>query len=289
MPIDQRPIAIFDSGVGGLTVVRELRRRYPHHQLIYFGDTARVPYGTKGAETVTRFTSEIVRFLSRFDPCCIIAACNTASAVAVPAVARSLDVPLVSVVQPGSKDAAAAATNGDVVAVIATTATIASNAYRQALNRLNPRLAVVQKACPLFVPLVEEGRHATEALVRMAVADYLEPVRRLMPAVVILGCTHYPLLRPAIQRFFGQDTVLIDSASSTARYVGGLVGGGSALSSGTDPGRLLCYVSDNPQQFQSLGSRILGEPVNDVVRVCPEEFCAVATTTPTATRARITA
>lgn len=275
MPVNQRPIAVFDSGLGGLTLVRELRRRLPNHPLVYFGDTARVPYGTKSAEAVTRFTSEIVRFLLRFDPCCIVAACNTASAVAVPRVAGTLDVPLVSVVLPGAQDAAAAAADGDVVAVIATTATIASNAYRNALHRLNPALAVVQKACPLFVPMVEEGRRPGDALVRMAVREYLEPVRRLGPRVVVLACTHYPMLKRAIGEFFGDQAVLIDSASSTARHVRQLVAGQHTLRPGGDPATLLCYVSDNPQQFQSIGSRMLGGPITDVARVCPEEFAEV--------------
>ena len=288
VPVDHHPIAVFDSGLGGLTVVRELRRRLPEHHLVYFGDTARVPYGTKSAQTVIRFTDEIVRFLLRFDPSCIVAACNTASALAAATVARNLDVPLVSVVLPGAKDAVEAARDGDVVAVIATTATIASNAYRNALNRLNPRLAIVQKACPLFVPLVEEGRGPRDRLTRMAVAEYLEPVRRLNPAVVILGCTHYPLLREPIAEFLGPNTVLVDSATSTAGYVEQLVGGPPALRHRLDAGRLLCYVSDNPQQFQSVGSQILGEPINDVVRVCPEEF-DIAPPAPTEPRARIIA
>ncbi len=272
VPVDQRPIAIFDSGVGGLTVVRELRRRLPHQNLVYFGDTARVPYGTKSAEAVRGFTGEILRFLLRFDPSCIVAACNTASAVAVPTCGSALEVPLLSVVMPGAKDAAEAARDGDVVAILATTGTISSNAYRNALNRLNPNLAVVQKACPLFVPLVEEGRRANDAIVKMAVSEYLEPIRRLRPAVVVLACTHYPLLRPAIGEFLGPDAVLIDSAKSTARQVCALLSDSGTLSESRDAGRLLCYVSDSPEQFQSIGSRILGEPITDVVRVCPEEF-----------------
>jgi len=272
VPFDHRPIAIFDSGLGGLTVVRELRRRLPHHNLVYFGDTARVPYGTKSPEAVRRFTGEILRFLLRFDPSCVVAACNTASAVAVPIGGSAMDVPLLSVVLPGAKDAVKAAADGDVVAVIATAATIASNAYRNALNRLNPTLAVVQKACPLFVPLVEEGRRENDAIVKMAVREYLEPIRRLRPAVVVLACTHYPLLKPAIQEFLGEQTILIDSATSTARHVEVLLTGSGTLSGSDDPGRLLCYVSDSPEQFQSIGSRILGEPITDVVRVCPEEF-----------------
>ena len=272
MPAETRPIAVFDSGIGGLTVVRELRRRLPHQHLVYFGDTARLPYGTKSAETVQRFTEEIVRFLLRLDPCCIIAACNTASAVAVPPLARRSDIPLIGVVQPGARDAAAAARDGDVVAVIATSATISSNAYRNAISQLNRHLAVVQKACPLFVPLVEEGRTEDDTLVRVAVREYLEPVRRLKPAVVVLGCTHYPMLKRAVGEFLGPRTTLIDSARSTARYVARLVAGPAALRRNADPGRLLCYVSDNPQQFQSIGSRILAEPITDVARVCPEEF-----------------
>jgi glutamate racemase len=280
VPLEQRPIAVFDSGIGGLTVVRELRSRLPGHNLVYFGDTARVPYGTKSAETVGRFTDEIVRFLLRFEPRCIVAACNTASAVAVPELARQCDVPLIGVVQPGARDAAAAANDGDVVAVIATAATIASNAYRNAITQLNQRLAVVQKACPLFVPLVEEGRTEDDRLVRVAVHDYLEPVRRLKPAVVVLGCTHYPMLRKAIADFLGQHTTLIDSASATARSVERLVAGQPALSPQPDAGRLLCYVSDNPQQFQSIGSRILGEPITSVTRLCPEEFAVSAAPPP---------
>ena len=272
MPAETRPIAVFDSGIGGLTVVRELRRRLPHQHLVYFGDTARLPYGTKSAETVQRFTEEIVRFLLRLDPCCIIAACNTASAVAVPPLARRSDIPLIGVVQPGARDAVAAARDGDVVAVIATSATVSSNAYRNAISQLNRHLAVVQKACPLFVPLVEEGRTEDDTLVRVAVREYLEPVRRLKPAVVVLGCTHYPMLPRAVGEFLGPRTTLIDSARSTARYVARLVAGPAALRRNADPGRLLCYVSDNPQQFQSIGSRILAEPITHVARVCPEEF-----------------
>ncbi|MCP4250142.1 MAG: glutamate racemase, partial [bacterium] len=274
MPLAQQPIAVFDSGLGGLTVVRALRQRLPHHALIYFGDTARVPYGTKSASAVTRFTGEIVRFLSRFDPSCIVAACNTASAVAVPVVAREIDVPLVSVVLPGARDGASACRDGDVVAVIGTTATVSSNAYRNAINRLNPRLAVVQKACPLLVPLVEEGRRPDDAVIRLCLSEYLEPVRRLRPRAVVLGCTHYPMLKTPIGDFLGEQTRLIDSADATARYVEELLAAGRSLSEDRDPGRLLCYVSDNPQQFQFLGSRMLGEPITDVARVCPEEFAS---------------
>jgi len=270
--VKDQPVAVFDSGLGGLNVVRALRQVLPGRPLVYFGDTARVPYGTKSAETVIRFTEEIVRFLLRFDPCCIVAACNTASAVAVPEIAGRIAVPLVGVVSPGAKDAVDATSDGDVVAIIATSATVSSNAYRNTINRLNPRLAVVQKACPLLVPLVEEGRAEDDPIVRMVVREYLEPIHRLRPAAVVLGCTHYPRLRKALADYLGEKTRLIDSARSVATHVERLIGAAGSLRGVRNPGRLLCYVSDNPQHFQSVGTQVLGEAITDVARVCPEEF-----------------
>jgi len=274
---DSRPIAVFDSGIGGLTVVRELRRRLPQEHLIYFGDTARVPYGSKSAATVTRFTLENCAFLRRFDPKCIVAACNTASALALPAVAAELDVPIIGVVEPGARAAVAASEGRGLIAVLGTEATIASNEYRHAISRIRPALPVVQKACPLFVPMVEEGRTPEDGLVRQAAREYLEPLRRLCPSVVVLGCTHYPLLRPTISAFFGDGVAVIDSADATALAVERLLGLDGRNSAGLETralgdGSLLCYVSDNPQRFQSIGSRFLGAPITDVVRVCPEEL-----------------
>lgn len=267
------PIAVFDSGLGGLTVVRALRRWLPEENVVYFGDTARVPYGHKSRETVTRFAAENCRFLMRFNPKCIVAACNTVSAVALPHIADQFPLPVLGVVEPGAAQAIAARQRGGVMAVLGTEATIASNAYRTAITQLDPRAAVVQIACPLFVALVEEGRRADDPLVRLTVADYLEPVLRLDPAVVVLGCTHYPMIRPAIERFFGPACAVVDSADATATQVRRLLAGDNALSTGVETGRLLCYVSDNPQRFQAVGSHFLGEAIKDVVRVCPEELC----------------
>jgi glutamate racemase len=267
----QQPIAVFDSGLGGLTVVRALRRRLPDESIVYFGDTARVPYGPKSAEVVTRFTREIIHFLLRFDPKCIVLACNTASAVALPKLDGRYEVPVIGTIGPGAAAAVEAAGDG-LIAVIATEATIASNQYRNVIQGLNPRVRVVQKACPLFVPLVEEGRDERNGVVRAAVAEYLEPVRRLRPAVAVLGCTHYPLLRGALADFMGEQTVLIDTGDATAAAVERLLRGADALSGDPGAGRLLCYVSDDPQRFGSLSARFLGHPIMDVVRVCPEEF-----------------
>lgn len=269
--IAHRPIAVFDSGLGGLTVVRALQRRLPAETVVYFGDTARVPYGPKSVEAVTRFTREIVHFLLRFEPKCIVVACSTASAVALPEVAGEFDVPMIGTVAPGAA-AAVRASEGRLVAILATEATIASNQFRDAINRLNPRIPVVQKACPLFVPLVEEGREEGNELIRLAVAEYLEPVRRLHPAVAVLGCTHYPMLRGAIAEFLGDAVTLIDTSEAVSAAVHALLERCAALSASDGRGRLFCYVSDNVQRFQSIGSRFLGRTVTDVVRTCPEEF-----------------
>ncbi len=272
MQVDQRPIAVFDSGLGGLTVVRELRRRLPCEDIVYFGDTARVPYGTKTPETVLRFTRENCAFLLRMNPKCIVAACNTASAVCLPGLANELPVPVFGVVAPGAAAAVEAVGAGGLIAIIATEATIGSNAYKNAVFQIDTRPAVVQVACPLLVPLVEEGLDESNAIVELTLERYLGPVRRLSPAVVVLGCTHYPMLRGALASFFGKSVVLVDSASSTAEAVASTLGDSGVLVGAARNGRLHCYVSDNPRRFQTVGSRFLGESIHDVVRVCPEEL-----------------
>jgi len=269
----ERPIAVFDSGVGGLTVVAELRRRLPGEDIVYFGDTARVPYGIKSSQTVTQFALQNCRFLLRFDPKLIVAACNTASAVALDGLRRALDVPVCGVIEPGAREAVRRA-EGGMVAVIATEATIASDSYRRAIHRLDPTVPVVQKACPLFVPIAEEGRRADDPLLALAIRDYLDPVRELRPRVLVLGCTHYPLLRGPLSAFFGPQTVLVDSAEQTAQAVENLLRERDALLPRPLGGRLRCYVSDNPQRFQVIGSRFLGEPITNVVWVSPDRFAA---------------
>lgn len=270
--MDERPIAVFDSGIGGLTVVAELRQKLPAEHIVYFGDTARVPYGTKSDETVKRFTQQICHFLLRLNPKCIVAACNTVSAVALPELVGRYGVPVVGVVEPGARAAAAAAPVGGLVAVVATEATVASNAYRSAIRKADPGLAVVQKACPLFVPLVEEGRGECDRIVELAVADYLGSVRQLVPDVLVLGCTHYPMLRPTFARYFPGGMTIIDSAEETAISVEELLHRDGSLSRVDRAGKLLCYVSDNPMRFETIGSRFLGHAVPHVVRVDLDEL-----------------
>lgn len=270
---DSRCIGVFDSGIGGLTVVRALRRRMPNERIVYFGDTARVPYGIKSVQTVTRFAREVCDFLLRFDPKMIVVACNTVSAVALTELEDTLPVPIVGVVEPGARRAVLLA-RGHTVAVIATEATIASDAYRKAMNKIAPGSRVLQKACPLFVPLVEEGRHSDDGITQAVIRDYLDPLVRLDPKVVIMGCTHYPLLRPAIAGFVGSGIHLVDSGEETAAAVEEKLRSRGSLDPSGSPGTLSCYVSDNPQRFKELGQRFLDHPVVDVTWVSQEQFLA---------------
>ncbi len=270
---DPRPIGVFDSGIGGLTVVAELRRLLPGEDVVYFGDTARVPYGSKSAETVIRFAREDCAFLLGFNPKMIVVACNTASAHAMQGLQEWLEIPVCGVVEPGAKAAVDAAV-GRTVAVIATEGTIASDAYRRAIRERQPHLPVIQKACPLLVPLVEEGRRWDDAVVRLVLSEYLEPLRALKPGVVVLGCTHYPLLKQGIASVFGDRTVLVDSAEQTASTVSRMLTEAGSLSGRASGGTLKCYVSDNPNRLQAVGSRFLGEPITDAVWVSPELFFA---------------
>lgn len=265
------PIAVFDSGLGGLSVVRHLRQLLPHEHLVYFGDTARVPYGTKSGPTVVQFALECARFLLQFEPKLIVAACNTASALALDDLTRKLPVPVIGVVKPGAWAAVQLAA-GRPVGVIGTEATIKSEAYPQAIRAVAPQQAVFAEACPLLVPLVEAGHHGDDPLVKLTVELYLAPLRARRVQVLVLGCTHYPLLRDALAAYLGPDVQIVDSGRETSlavqRYLsehGSLCGPGAA-------GTMRCYVSDNPERFQRVGARFLNEPVEDVEWVEPERY-----------------
>lgn len=271
MTSDSRCIGVFDSGIGGLTVVRELQRRLPNERIVYFGDTARVPYGIKSTQTVTRFAREICDFLLRFEPKMIVIACNTVSAVALEELEAVLTVPVCGVVDPGARQAVLLA-QGHTIAVIATEATISSDAYRRAMNRYQPNTRVIQKPCPLFVPLVEEGRRCDDAITKAVVRDYLEPILRLDPKVLVLGCTHYPLLKQAIADFAGPGVKLVDSGEQMANTVVERLRSKGALAEDGAGGSLTCYVSDNPQRFRELGQRFLDHAVVDVTWVSHEQL-----------------
>lgn len=258
---ERRPIGVFDSGIGGLTVMHALMERLPHESLIYFGDTARVPYGPKSGETVTRFSCENVSLLIERGVKAVVVACNTATAHALPALRERFDLPIVGVVGPGARAGAAASGSGRV-GVIGTYGTIASRAYEKALFAVDPALVVVSRACPLFVPLAEEGMTDHPAA-RLIAAEYLHPFKADGIDTLILGCTHYPLLKPIIAEAVGDDVRLIDSAEETAREVAALLEErGLASGGGTPEHRFL--VSDLPEQFLRIGQRFLGGRIERV-------------------------
>lgn len=249
-----KPIGVFDSGVGGLTVVAALRRHLPDESILYLGDTARLPYGTKSPATVRRYTRRNVGFLVERGVKAIVVACNTASAVALDDFA--LPIPFWGVIAPGA--ARAAALSRGRVGVIATESTTRSNAYPRALRALRPDLEIVSQACPLLVPLVEEGWHE-DAVTETVARRYLEPLLERRIDTLVLGCTHYPLLAPLLQRLAGQETLLVDSAESVARQVADELDTTSKAPAGSTPEHHFC-VTDNGERFARIAGLVLGDP-----------------------------
>ncbi len=268
------PIGVFDSGVGGLTVVHELVRRLPHESILYFGDTARVPYGPKSEETVRRYSREATSYLVSRGVKAVVIACNTATAHAYEDLRSFLRVPVVGVIQPGAR-AAVQATRTKRVGVIGTAGTIRSGAYDYAVRGLLPDARVYAQPCPLFVPLVEEGWN-THQVARLAARAYLQPLREVDVDVLILGCTHYPLLRDVIAETMGPSVSLVDSAAETALEVEATLRAADLLTSSDAQGRLTFVASDSPLRFREVGRRFLGDVVRDVERFDVEGFSYAA-------------
>ncbi|RPI63765.1 MAG: glutamate racemase [Planctomycetaceae bacterium] len=266
----EQPVGVFDSGLGGLTVVRELTRTMPGEDIIYLGDTARVPYGSKSLETVRRFSLECANFLLRFSPKLIVVACNTATAAAIEILREHCPVEVVDVIGPGAS--LAVERTDKSIGVIATEATIASGAYQRAIAAIDPNRKVMAQACPLLVPIVEEGRDENDPIVRAALMDYLRELQRFRPGAMILGCTHYPLLKDAIGQVMGPDVALISSAHGAAIDAQRRMGLSGLLSSRSYGGRLRCFSTDNPQRFARLGERFGARQINEVEHVSPEEL-----------------
>jgi len=265
----RRILGVFDSGIGGLTVVRHLRRLLPSVPIVYFGDTARVPYGTKSDATVRRFAGEAVRFLTQFHVDRVVVACNTVSAVALRALGREFQgLPIDGVIEPGA-DAAVQATRSGRIGVIGTRATVASAAYERAISaaarRAGRRARVHAIACPLLVPLAEEGMEQSKAA-REVLRDYLAPLQRKKVDTLILGCTHYPPFRRALSAVMGPRVRLIDSGEATARRLARTMKRERRDGRGT----LRCYVSDIPRQFERIGRRFLGHSMGRV-RLVPQD------------------
>ena len=315
MTCDSSPIVVIDSGLGGLTVVRAIRKVLPEQDVVYFGDTARQPYGAKSAATVTRFVQQILHYLCPLRPKHVVIACNTATALALPAVRAAFPgVSVSGVIEPGARGAveAAGAKPFPVIGVLATEATVLSRAYEHAIHRRRNRVRLLLRPAPLLVPIVEEGRTGEDALVRLALRQYLQPMVKRGMDVLVLGCTHYPVLKEAIQAAVGAGVPVIDSAERCAddvarRLRAGRRPSGLGLAPGRasglryppvaaarveslEPsnvfgaapeeiaelrrGRLRCYVTDESPRFATLAARFLGAAVDRPTLVPPEELVA---------------
>ncbi|MBD5521928.1 MAG: glutamate racemase [Lachnospiraceae bacterium] len=267
------PIGVFDSGVGGLTVAREIMRQLPNERIVYFGDTARVPYGNKSKETVTRFSRQIVRFLQMQDVKAIVVACNTASAYALDELEQEVDIPIIGVVKPGAKTAIEATHNGKI-GVIATQATIGSGIYKRYIEENDMSVSVVEKACPLFVPLVEEGLWEDPVTDEIA-RRYLSELIDIDIDTLILGCTHYPLIRSTVGKIMGDKVTLVNPAYETARELKELLEKEDLESDkrpelGTELYRF--FVSDAAEKFQKFANSIIPYGILSAKTINIEEF-----------------
>ena len=263
--MSQRAIGVFDSGVGGLTVFKEILQQLPGEELIYLGDTARVPYGTKSPATVLRYATEAAEFLVGQQVKMLVVACNTASSVALPELERRFQLPVFGVIEPGARKAVAMTRKGRV-GVVGTEGTITSGAYTRAIHALNPAIEVFTAACPLFVPLAEEG-WAEHAIAHLAAAEYLAPLIRQGVDTLVLGCTHYPLLKATLRRVLGDSVVLVDSAEETARMVAGLLWERQLARTGCAPRSPRFFVTDVPARFERVGGAFLGAALEAVTQI----------------------
>ena len=259
--MDTRPIGVFDSGLGGLTALRELARIMPEEDLIYFGDTGRVPYGSRSKDILVKYARQDVSFLHTFNPKAIVIACGTVSATALDVLREENDIPVFGVVEPAVRAAAQLTKNGKV-GLIGTKASIRSGAYERALDALRPGMAITAQACPLLVHLVENGRFRPGDIVaETVVSEYLAPVKAAGVDTLILGCTHYPLLREVIGAYMGPDVTLVDAGEQCARWVKQQLEWNGLRNERPGAGRHRYYVSDSTEGFSSLASIFLGEDV----------------------------
>ncbi|MCK5242475.1 glutamate racemase [bacterium] len=268
-PSKASPIGIFDSGVGGLTVVNAIQRKLPNENLVYLGDTARTPYGNKAGETVIRFTRECVTHLMRYRIKALVVACNTASAYTLPRLRRNFKIPILGVIQPGSRAAVAQSKYG-CIGVIGTRATINSHAYQKTIAKMKKACQVLAYPCPLFVPLVEEGW--LEGSIPIGVIKkYLAPFLEKNIRSLILGCTHYPVLKPVLTQVCGSRVKIIDSAEEVAKELENTLWKKDLATPSEKRGTQKYLVTDVPEQFKRVGAIILGRKLNHVHRVTLED------------------
>lgn len=259
--MDRRPIGVFDSGLGGLTALRELARIMPEEDLIYFGDTSRVPYGGRSRDTLVKYARQDAAFLRTFNPKAIVIACGTVSTTALDVLQAENDIPIFGVVEPAAWASAHVTRNGKV-GLIGTNASIRSGAYERALDALRPGVEVIARACPLLVPLVENGRFQPGDVVpETVVAEYLAPIKSQGVDALILGCTHYPLMKPIIGAYMGPGVTLVDVGEQCARWVKRQLELDGLRNERPGAGRHRYYVSDSTEDFSALASIFLGEDV----------------------------
>lgn len=264
------PIGVFDSGVGGLTVVREIMRHLPDENLVYFGDTARVPYGSKSQDSIIRFSRQIIHFLRTKHVKAIVIACNTASALALDIVQQEVDIPVIGVIVPGAR-AAVKETKNKKVGVLGTEATIKSNMYTKQMQQEDPEVEVIGKACPLFVPLIEEG-FAKHKITKEVIDIYLHEMRESGIDTLILGCTHYPLLRSAISEYMGEKIHLVNPAYETAMELRAVLQEKGLENSGDGEFSYEFYSSDAPVKFKIFANSILPCHINWIEHINIEEY-----------------
>lgn len=266
----EKPIGVFDSGVGGLTVVKRLISALPNESIVYFGDTARVPYGSKSNETVIEYSIQNTKFLLKKNVKAVVVACNTASSIAIEVLKKEFDVPIIGMIEPGAKSALST-THNKKIGVIGTRATINNKAYSNQLLKLNEKLEVFEKACPLFVPLAEEGWIEHKATYEIA-EEYLRELREKDIDTLILGCTHYPILSKVIQQVIGKNVYLIDSGVAASEIVRQEIERIGLSTNSSAKGNVSLYVSDISTNFKSIAELFLGQNVDEIIKVDVENI-----------------
>lgn len=263
--MDNRPIGIFDSGIGGLTVLKEMVEQLPDEDIVYFGDTGRIPYGTKSKDAVLKYSFQCIKFLLSKDIKAIVIACNTASAVALSPALKAFDIPIIGVIEPGAK-AAVKETQNEKIGVIGTTGTINSEAYQKEIRRLSPQSEVIGQDCPLFVQIVEDGWEDTE-IAKLTAEKYLIDMVEHDIDTLVLGCTHYPILRYTLSKVLGPDVKLINPAYETAREVKEILTEGKLLANRNEKPKHQFFVSDDPEKFRRIGGNILNKNIISIEKV----------------------
>jgi len=268
--VDNRPIGVFDSGIGGLTVLKELMNTLPNESFVYFGDTARVPYGPRSKDTIIKYSCQCARFLLSKDVKAMVIACNTASATALNTLKEKFDIPIVGVIEPGASAAVLSNKNGRV-GIIGTLATVNSGAYARAIKNIDNSKEIVSNPCPLFVPIVEEGWANTE-VARLVAEEYLKPIIQGNVDTIVMGCTHYPLLKGVVGKIMGEGVALIDPACETSKKFKDILADRDIKSSENAASICRYYVSDDPEKFIRIGDAFLEKNIDNIEKIDIEKY-----------------